>query len=61
MVRDLPVRLQGVSTPDAERDVAARAGRPRKPADMHVLERVRDARLSLPDSALGSYYRQIPA
>ena len=60
MVHDLPVREPGTATSGALRDAAAQAGRRRRPPDLRVLRRVRDALAQLPDSALGRYYFEIP-
>jgi hypothetical protein len=60
-MRDIPVRAPGASTPDAVRNAAASAGRRRRAPGMRVLERVRDALVRLPYSALGPYYYRIPA
>jgi hypothetical protein len=57
---DIPVRVPPASTPDMVRNAAASAGRRRRAPDMGVLERVRDALVRLPYSALGPYYYRIP-
>jgi hypothetical protein len=60
MTPDLPARRPGTQTPAPVRDSAARAGDRRKPPDMRMLKRVRDALARLPDTALSRSYFEIP-
>jgi hypothetical protein len=60
MTPDLPARCPGTQIPGPTRDSAIHARQQREPPDMRVLERVRDALARLPDSALHSFYFEVP-
>jgi len=60
MPPELRVRQPGGGLPAAVRDSAVRAGRRSRRPDPALLARVRDALLTLPDSARGPHYYAIP-
>jgi hypothetical protein len=60
MADDLPARQPGSGLPAAVRDAAGRASRRRRPPDLLVLQRVRDALARLPDNAMGRHYIAVP-
>jgi hypothetical protein len=60
MAPDLSPRCPGAAMPEEVRDAAVRAGRRRRPLDPRVLQRVRDALVRLPDSALSRHYFEVP-
>jgi hypothetical protein len=60
MLPELGRRQPGGGLPRAVRDAAVQAGRQRRPVDLEVLARVREALLRLPGSARGQYYYTIP-
>jgi hypothetical protein len=57
----LPSRQPGLGVPEAVLAAAARAARRgRRSADPALLQRVRDALVRLPDSALTRHYLKVP-
>ena len=60
MAPDLQLRLPGSGLPEAVRDAAVRAGRRRRPPDLILLSRLRDALARLPDQAPARSYLEIP-
>jgi hypothetical protein len=60
MTPDLQARQPGSGLPQAVRDAAVWAGRRRRPADLALLARLRDALARLPDQAPTRSYLEIP-